>query len=356
MKFLLADTNEMYLFCGRGFGKTSVLAPYEARNMHSMPRCTRMLLGPNYRKMLTDLIPPLVKRWEEMGYKRDKHFVIGKSDVPKKNGWADPYLAPERSAREFMIQWYTGAAMRITSMDRKVTNNGTECDGVTADEFKLIPEDQFNETLKTNRGNLRYFGHLPEHHSIVGLTDKFFSKKGSDWVLKKRLLSNPSRTNDIIKLQLELNELLLHGGSPGTILRLQNLLTDLRKRTVTVLEASSLENLPNLGVNYFRQMKRSMSSLEFRMSILNDDITKIEGGFYPLLDEDRHGYFADNYSRIDSLQYDFEKIAKRSCEDDSDHSQARPLEISLDWGGSINTMVVCQTMGNFFKVINEFYT
>ncbi|MBS1684772.1 MAG: hypothetical protein JSS76_08460 [Bacteroidetes bacterium] len=356
MSFQLADANEMYLFCGRGFGKTKILAAYEARNMHSMPRCSRMLLGPNYRKMLTDLIPPLVKSWEEMGYKRDKHFVIGKSDIPKKNGWQDPYLAPERSARDFMIHWYTGASLRITSMDRKVTNNGTECDGVTTDEFKLIPEDQFNETLKTNRGNLRYFGHLPEHHSVVGVTDKYFTKKGAEWVLKKRLLANKERTDAIIRLQLELNELLATGGNPETIKRLQRLLPELRKRCVSVFEASSLENLTNLGVTYFRQMKRSMTPLEFRMSILNDDVLKIEGGFYPLLDQDRHGYFATDYGKVDNARFDFEKIEKRDCEWDTDYRHELPLEISVDWGGSINTMVVCQESGNMFKCINEFYT
>ena len=167
-KFLLADTKEMYFFAGRGIGKTKVIGIYEARNMHSMPRCSRMMLAPNYRKRVTDLVAPLVRTWEEMGYKRDKHFVIGKSDIPKKSGWDDPYLAPEKSARDFMIHWYTGAAIRMTSLDRKVTNNGTETDGITADEMKLLPEDLFNETIKTNRGNDRYFGHLPEHHSIVG--------------------------------------------------------------------------------------------------------------------------------------------------------------------------------------------
>lgn len=355
-KFLLADAKEMYMFCGRGIGKTKAIAIYEARNMHSMPRCSRTMLVPNFRKAMSDLISPLVRTWEEMGYKRGKNFVIGKSDIPKRNGWKEPYLAPEPSARDFLIHWYTGASIRITSLDRKVTSNGTESDGFTADEMKLLPEDQFNEAIKTNRGNDRYFGHLPEHHSIVGFSDKYFTKKGSDWILKKRLLANKNLTNDIIRMQIFVNNEIQNNGDPGRIARAQKLLTNARMNCVSVFEASSLENLPNIGLKYLNQMKRNMSPLEFRMAIMNEDVLKIEGGFYPLLDEDRHGYFADNYSRIDNLQYDFEKIARRSCEDDTDHSQARPLEISVDWGGSINTMVVCQTMGNFFKVINEFYT
>jgi hypothetical protein len=356
-KFLLANTKEMYFFAGRGIGKTKVLAKYERDNMHSMPRCSRMMLAPNYRKLMTDLVAPLVRTWEEMGYKRDKHFVIGKSDIPQKNGWKDPYIAPEKTAREFMIHWYTGAAIRMTSLDRKVTNNGTETDGITADEMKLLPEDLFNETIKTNRGNDRYFEHLPEHHSIVGFSDKYFTTKGSDWILKKRLLANNDRTNKIIKMQLAINDAIAAKSNPASIATAQKLITALRMKCVSVFEASTLENLPNIGVRYIEQMKRNMSPLEFRMAIMNEDVAKIEGGFYPLLDEDRHGYYADNYSRIDNLQYDFAQIAKRSCEDDSDHAQGRPLDISVDWGGSINTMVVAQTMpNNVFKVINEFYT
>lgn len=354
--FLLTDATEMYVYAGRGTGKTTMLAPYESRNMHSMPRCSRMLLAPTFRKMMTDLLPPLVKQWELMGYKRDLHFVVGKSDIPKKCGWPDPYIAPERSARDFIVHWYTGACLRITSMDRKVTNNGTECDGITADELKLIPEDQFNETIKTNRGNLRYFSHLPEHHSIVGFTDKYFTKKGSDWVLKKRELSDPAKVKQIITLQLELNELLQAQASPALIKRIEKLLFKLRTSTVAVFEGSSLENIQNLGVDYFWRMKRNMSPNEFKASILNYDIVKIEGGFYPQLDEAKHGYYAERYEKFDNAEYNFKKIENRDCEWDADHSPSKPLEISVDWGGSINTMVVCQSYPDIFKVINQFYT
>src|ERR1041385_4057509 len=207
-KILNADCHEMYNVMGRGAGKTHILAVYEARNMHSMPRCTRLLLGPSYRKLVTDLLPGIIVAWEKMGYIRDRHYVVGNSPIPKKMKWDDPYYAPPPSFRQFMIHWHTGAAKRIGSADRKVTMNGLNLDGISADELKEIKEPTFNEILKTNRANPdRPWSHLPEHNSIVTFTDKYWMRKGADWVMKKRGLADMAMVNKILQLQGILNEM-----------------------------------------------------------------------------------------------------------------------------------------------------
>ena len=207
-KILNADCHEMYAVLGRGSGKTDVIAKYEARNMHTMPRCSRVLLSPSYRKMLTDLLAGMVIGWEAMGYKKDVHFVIGNSPIPKKKKWEESYYISSEAYRQFTIQWYTGASLRIGSADRKVTLNGLNLDGVTADEVKLIPENTFNEVLKTNRANPnRSWSNLPEHNSVVGFTDKFWTRKNADWIMKKKKLANPKKVNEILLLQSQLNEM-----------------------------------------------------------------------------------------------------------------------------------------------------
>lgn len=365
-RFLAADCKEMYNVWGRGAGKTNGLAKYQSRNMHSMPRCTRLMLGPSYRKTITDLLPGIIAEWERQGYKRDVHFVIGKSPIPKKKKWLDPIYVPEQSYREHIIHWYTGAAYRIGSADRKTTLNGLNLDGIDADEVKLIDEDVFKEILKVNRANPdQPWSHLPEHNSIVCFTDKYWIRKKGDWIMKKKPLSDNRKLKDIYFSQLLLDKLTYVNGegelcytNPKQALRLSNKLIELRNQTVAFIEAATWVNIPAIHPNFIEQMKRNMGVNEFRASILNHDIQRndTDAYFYPLLDESVHGYYADDFSKLDNLQYDFKALQNLNCKYDTDIDNSLPIDISCDWGGNINTMVVCQEVGNSFNVINSFYT
>lgn len=355
----------MYGAIARGTGKTFAAAIYEAQCMYSMPRCTRLLLGPSYRKMVTDLLPGITLAWEELGYIRDKHYVIGVSDIPKKKGWPDPFYAPAPSFRQFMIHWHTGAAERIGSADRKVTMNGLSLDGITADELKLIPEDTFNEILKTNRANPnRPWSHLPEHNSIVGFTDKYWTRKGGNWVMKKKRLADMKAVENIILLQTQLNEMTLAVGgkviysNPALAQRIIKLLNNLRNDTVAFFEAAVYANIPAITPQFILQMKRNMGENEFRASMLNHDLIRndVKEYFYPMLNESTHGYVADDFDKLDKANFDFTVLKGADCTFDTDLDKNRAIEISCDWGGTINTMVVCQERGNALNVINSFFT
>lgn len=363
-RILAADCKEMYCALARGVGKTHVMGVYDARNMHSMPRCTRLLLGPSYRKTVTDFLPTIVATWERLGFRRDEHYVIGNSPIPKKLGWEDPVYAPPPSFRQFMIHWYTGAAMRIGSADRKVTLNGLSLDGISADELKLIPEDTFNEILKTNRANPdRPWSHLPEHNSIVGFTDKYWTRKGADWVMKKKKLANMKQVQNILTLQSQLNEMAsVQNGqvvysNPSLALRIDKLLAKLRNETLAFFEAAVYVNIPAVTPQYILQMKRNMGENEFRASMLNHDLVRNDEKeyFYPLLNENEHGYVADDFGRLDNLGYDFEALRNVDCTFDTDLDKNCPIEISIDWGGNINCLVVCQEKHNALNVINSMY-
>ncbi len=365
-QFLAADCKENYLVWGRGAGKTNVLSKYQARNMHSMPRCTRLFLGPSYRKTITDLLPGIVAAWEKQGYKRDVHYVIGKSPIPKKKKWDDPIYVPEQAYREHIIHWYTGAAYRIGSADRKTTLNGLNLDGIDADEVKLIDEDIFKEILKVNRANPdQPWSHLPEHNSIVCFTDKYWTRKKGDWIMRKKKLADPDKLKQIYQLQLQLDNLKIVGvtgditySNPKLALRISNLLNTIRNETIAFIEAATWVNIPAIHPNYINQMKRNMGVNEFRASFLNHDILRNDetAYFYPLLDENVHGYYADDFGKLDNLQFNFEALQRIDCSYDTDLDKIAPIEISCDWGGNINTMVVCQSSGNSFNVIKSFYT
>lgn len=364
-RILAADCKEMHNVIGRGGGKSFVLAKYQARNAHSMPRSTRLFLGPSYRKMMTDLLPNITAAWERFGYVRDEHYVIGKSDVPKKRGWKDPIFAPEKQYREFMIHWHTGAALRIGSADRKVSLNGLNLDGIDADEVKLIDEDIFNEIIKVNRANQdKPWSHLPEHNSIITFTDKYWTRPKANWIMKKKALCDQTKLKTIYQLQLALDKLSFLTPT-GTVSytnhelagRYINLLNKLRNETIAFIEAATYVNIPAIHPSYILQMKRNMGEMEFRASILNHDLVRNDEKeyFYPLLDENIHGYIADDFGKLDNLEFNFSALSTTDCTFDTDIDKNLPIEISCDWGGNISCLVAFQEKANSLNALKSFY-
>lgn len=363
LKVMALNANETYVVAGRGLGKSQgILAPHDFRCLQLMPRGCGMLLGSNFRKMMTDLIPPYVAGLERLGWKRDKDFTIGISDIPKKKGWEDPYIAPEGSSRQFFIHTRFGSGIRLASQDRKVTMNGTEVDWIKGDEAKLLNHDRFKkEIIPTNRGREHIWGHLPEHHSILFTTDKLFDRKGGDWIMQMRHRVDNRLIESILQMQVYISTIeqkYLEQELPEDVFKhLQQCRADLAAAqcvAVAFIEADSLENIHALGLRTIKRWKDNLSPAEFAVAVLNKDKVKVEGGFYPNLNYDIHGYDANNYSRLDNLNYNI-KGFNFSCIDDDDCILTQDLEISIDWGGHMNGLVVCQEDLDKLRVIKGLF-
>lgn len=364
-KVKTANCKEMHCVVARGTGKTFILAVMMAENARLMPGSMRLLLGPSFRKTLTDLLPGIIATWDMLGYKRDVDYVIGNSPIPRKQLWPDPIYCPPYGYREHVIHWRTGAGYRIGSADRKVTLNGLNLDGIDADELKLIPEDIFNEILKTNRANPgRAWSHLPNHNSILTFTDKFWTRKNADWVMKKKALADPKSLEEIFKLQIILQQMTTIDdkgaatySDPIAGKMINKLIMKLQNETIAFFEEAVYVNIPAIQPSFILQMQRNMGENEFRASMLNHDLVRLDGHeyFYPLLNEDIHTYVADNFAMLDNLQYDFDKIHKQDCTMDDDLEKNTPIEISCDWGGRINCLVVAQEKFNALNIINAMY-
>jgi hypothetical protein len=83
-------------------------------------------------------------------------------------------------------------------------------------------------------------------------------------------------------------------------------------------QADSFDNAHNLGWDWFKQLKRNMSELKYKIEICNKRPNKVDNGFYPDLANDH---------------IDF---------DGSSVNATMPLHISCDYGGSFNCMIVAQ--------------
>lgn len=357
--------NQTYAVMGRALGKTNgILAPRAYECVHTMPRSCGMLLGSNYRKMLTDLLPPFINGLHMLGLKRDRDFVVGYSDIPAKQKWPEPYLAPEKSMRRFFIHFKNGSGIRLVSQDRKVTANGTEVDYIMGDEAKHLNYDRYQkEILPTNRGREKLWGHLPLHHSILFCTDKLFDRKGGSWIMQMRTLHDPVLIEQILKLQVAIydveeqyNGKELPAAVDKQLTAWRKALAEAQKVAVAFVEADTLDNIHALGWNYITQMRRNLTPQMFDVAILNRDNVQVEGSFYPNLDYHYHGYAANNYTHIDTIYLDEAALGNPDMRFDMDVNPNAPMEIAVDWGGSINSLIVCQSTDTQFRAINSFYT
>lgn len=364
LKVMAINANETYVVAGRGVGKSQgILAPHDFRCLQLMPRGCGMLIGANYRKMMSDLIPPYVAGLEALGMRRDIDYVIGLSDIPKKKGWPDPYIAPEKDGRKFFLHTKWGSGIRFASQDRRVTMNGTEVDWIKGDEAKQLNYERFKkEIIPTNRGRENLWAGLPEHHSILFTTDKLFDRKGGDWIMQMKHRVNPHLIDDIIKLQCAISaeeDKYIGVELPDEVHRKLNqyrkVLAEAQCMAVAFIEADSLENIHALGWRTIMRWKNNLTPAEFDVAIMNKDNVKADGGFYPNLSYEHHGYDATDYSRTDSANFDFGKANQYTCLDDTDCLLSQDLEISIDWGGHMNGLVVCQDTHNRINCINSMY-
>jgi hypothetical protein len=361
LKVGIVQARETYVVAGRGTGKSEgILAPAAHRNMITMPRCLGANVGATFAQILTRTLPSVIKGWEKMGYKRDVHYTIGHY-APKAWNWPKPYWAPIDA--KHLIHWYTGAAMQMVSQDGVGMANGMSVDFIHGDEARFLKYDKYHdELLPINRGNNVYFGNLAQHHSILLCTD-MPKATSAQWILEKEKLCDPAVINLIINLQYEINRLreLLPSYAKSTqvnvlkkINHYEKQLTLLRLNAVHYIEASTLENIDALGIRYIADQKRNLSPEQFDRSILNKRTRDMKTAFYVALSEETHSYEAYNQSHFESVGYDFDLLNVNDSRKDGYVNTNAALDVSFDYGASINFMVVGQKQSaRYYNVLKE---
>jgi hypothetical protein len=195
---------------------------------------------------------------------------------------------------------------------------GPSLDGIIGDEGLLLKNEKLDADLRpANRGNLDKWKHFPLHHAEIITSSMPYGQSGK-WMLDAR----------------------------------EQMKTD---PTVFYDEATVFENVQVLGIDYIKQLRKSMTELKFRVEVLNERIAKVEDGFYPNLDENVHAYTNFDNDYLMGLGYDGKKILSLTSRMDKDCDTHRALEGSVDWGARINCLVVCQEWGREFRALKSLF-
>ena len=360
----LIGAKEEYGVWGRATGKTQ--GPIAQRSSHAanlMPRGATGIVGTTYLQLLDRTLPPLIKAWEKLGYETNVHFWVRR--FPPKElhipSAIYPALTPEHS-----IFWWNGHVFHLISQDRPGLANGKNLDAIICDEARFLNHDRYMDDIApTNRGNREVFGHLTEHHMITMFTDMPTSPKGK-WIFEKEQQVDREKIKQIINIQLEYNKFEVELSDPTITLGRRAylnrqkvsyvyVLNKLRRDSVWYSEASSLDNIQILGKDQIKQWEREMMWPVFQASILNKRVVHTDDGFYSLLDTDIHTYTDFDYGYIEGLGIQLPNGILNDCRKDRDLIKNKPLEISMDYNASINSLVIGQETERFFRVLKSMF-
>ena len=359
----VVQAKDTVLVAGRAFGKGVVHALWNLRNFQRMPGSMTAIVAANAKRALTNTLPSMLIHWERWGLKRNVHWAIG-IKPPKAWHWASPILPVQNY--DNVLSFCNGSVGFIVSQDRSGTSNSLSFDAVDIDEAKFINAEQlFDETLPANRGNLQYFGHRFYHHGMLITSDMPVTKKGS-WFLNYDKKCDPEVIDAIRGCVAEIKTLesrVLEYSRQGArtpsyirdeLRRLHLLLCQLRSVAVDYRECSTIDNLVVLGEPFIKQLRRDLPPLTFQTSVLCKRIGISREGFYSSMTEG-HKYSATNFSHLDSLEYDFDKLKNQTSLMDADVDSDEAICVAFDYNANINWLVAGQPRGNKLYVIKSFY-
>lgn len=354
----------MTMVGGRGIGKGLIAASLLRRNVEGMPGSNTGLVGPNSKRMWTNIIPSWDTHLRRWGFVENVHYAWAKKPA-KAWGWKEPVIKPMNW--ENTLSFYNGSYATIISQDRKGTSNSLSLDYLLIDEAKFIDFNQLkDETIPANRGNGNIFGHLYYHHGIAKFSDMPTTKKGS-WFLNDREKCDQENVRVLEGLIAELmrmknvvaDKVAAHERPTSAeihyLRRLSRTVNVLRADTFLYKEFSSIENLEILGEDFIRQCYRDMPPATFRTTIMCRRVEHSEDSFYNSK-TDRNLYTSVNNSYIDSLGYDMEKLRHVDCRTDGDIDLTSPLWIAFDANANINWAVVGQPGADMkLRILKSFF-
>mgnify|MGYP001612000515 CR=1 FL=1 len=361
--------NEVAIF-GRGTGKTiGILAPKSAQcYFKTMPRGTGVILNATFTQAFSRTLKELIRGWQMLGYVMDHHFLVGQRPTDKwkrKWNWKGPFAPP--LDYKYFVTWFNGAVAQIVSQERVGSSNGISIDWIIGDEAKLLNEEKLKtELLPANRGIIPEFENNPYHHGIT-LTSDMPVGTGGRWLLDRIKAMDKEAVNQIWQLQAikyNLAYVIMPKATAAgkkeiekQIAVINAELTSLRKNLLYYHEASTIDNIHALGLDYIKQQLRDTTTFQFDTQILNIRPLRMEDGFYPDLDEDLHGYFAEDESYFDNKIID-PFNASLDCRKDKDLDPDAALHIALDYNRRIHPIVTAQDNGKeirFLKGIHSLY-
>ena len=367
---------------GRGTGKSYVIGWEMQEIVRTMPRSITSITGRTYGQVLTRTLPSTMKFLEKVGFIKGRDYVIGTR--PPKH-FKDSY--EKINKYDNFISFLNGTGFLLLSQEREGSSRGPNLDREIVDEALTLIKTRYDEEVSpANRGNEEYFGNktrkpIRKHHGFRYVSSMPFSQD-QKWLLDFAAYYDEERGiqlfdlwNRIVKLQLlqiqaqQQHDVNLFKELWLETKRLKAKITPFTSKSGLLFTlANAFDNIENLGFSYVVREYEKQNLLTFLIEILNWIVDKVEDCYYHL-DPQKHIYYdATNDEFIASFAqdsgFDADLLSAPDCRFDLDCNPSLPLEVTPDWGSSINLFTVGQERNYNFAsklvepvdcFINEFY-
>lgn len=379
------------LRCARGWGKTSYLGFYNMKCVLGLRRQIGLFLGASAKQLMCRTMPNMLKVFNLLGFTEGIYYFRGQA--PAKLRWETPLAKPR--VWESVIHFQNGACIMGASLAVKGSCNGINAGWMSGDEAKYMKWGQVKEeAFPTLRGDfmppsarkveVKQWGYgtdpkiNPYYCSSCFCSDAGLTQAQCEWE-KEEDNQTTEINNQITDMLGKLRYLEIHNPRMAVELAQNEMFLKklhlLRSQSESFWNFSSIDNVSLLGIDWIRQMKRSLPDLMFRIQILGQKKGAAKDGFYSNFDPQLHTYNSDqegfcvgsdtytlivdrftqkvrgkapdiqNYMtsyETESIDYEQAQAAAADGSLDTDISYLDPLHIAVDCNANINCMVVGQ--------------
>lgn len=354
-RWAAVDANSSVNICGRRWGKSFCVAKRIHGNILEMPQSTGVFVASSFRQAHSRTLPSALAALNEMGVKRDIHYVIGKKP-DKRLGFASPHFLP--SDLHDVVWFCNGSIMIIVSQEVPMGSNSLTTHWLIGDEAKGLSYEKLSNELFPSMGgaSIHYnsvvkFPHLWGFHFF---TDMPVTKEGLWLINRYEKYKDDELYNLIIRDSIRLEELKAQPENTYNrkeIAALTRQLALLRNKCVYFTIRPSADNIGLIGADYFHRMERELTPEVFKAEILCQRITETKGKFYTNFSQTRHTYHATDNSKLNDYReqtYD--------CRLDTDLETDKPIAVSFDYNAQITWLVASQIQGHIHKTLKSLFT
>lgn len=353
-RWFLVSAKESINICSRRWGKSYLSGLAIQRNVLEMPKSTGVFVASSFRQAHSRTLPAALMVLDQLGWKRDIHYVIGHRP-PKNLGFDTPYFLP--NDLHDVVWFANGTIMVIVSQEVPLSANSMTINWLIGDEAKGLSYRKLNDELfPAMGGNSFHFNSVEKYPHLWGkdfFTDMPVTKDGL-WLIKQyEKYKDEDLYNLIMRLLLRRDKLMANNTtySVQELSRLNRQIAVLRNKCLYYQERSIFDNIEVVGADYIKRMERDLTSAVFRTEILCKRLTETEGKFYECYDPEKHTYVANNNEKLNDYRHQ-----QYDCLLDADLDLHKPIAVSFDYNAKITWLVAGQIHGNVLRTIKSFYT
>lgn len=321
----LVDSNMLFAEVARGTGKTDgITGPRAVRCGYELAGETIALGHATYMALMSNIVPKLLTYFRTPRGKLKKpmlqegiHYVVGTAKLPKHfQQTRQPIINPKHS-----IVFFTGAQIRLVSTDQPESVAGADIAHAIIEEMKHNKGDKLkSRVFPALRGGSAAARQSHLYGGVTGVSDTARVDLGEDdWFFDYEKAMDKNLIAEILTVAMHVDKAHLNiklgkevAKNQRRVERWGKILRQQRKIATFYLRASSFANKEILGLKYFQNQLKTLTTDEFLSSIANIRVRRVADMFFGYFNKNKHTY-SDGYKYDTIHEFSLANTFKITC-------------------------------------------